>query len=248
LKQALDFFKEYLSLFLIFPTVIGGLYQIVNIIYYVGFPYVRFFSVAQVIPDGILVGIFLIYFVFVISIFTEMIKFFNWNVDNIGGVRTKVFYIIILSFALILLTFKFLESNPESIITYIFYDFLFLNLMVLVVYIITLLVINISIDNSYKILDFIYWIFLISYIISISFLLENKIKDLNDKIIKDEKFYNSHILLEKLVKKSGTSNISLLYANRDYLFFSINKNGITQILVEDAKKLTSLDDEKKDED
>jgi len=137
LKQALDFFKEYLSLFLIFPTVIGGLYQIVNIIYYVGFPYVRFFSVAQVIPDGILVGIFLIYFVFVISIFTEMIKFFNWNVDNIGGVRTKVFYIIILSFALILLTFKFLESNPESIITYIFYDFLFLNLMVLVVYIIT---------------------------------------------------------------------------------------------------------------
>ncbi len=248
MKQALDFFKEYLSLFLIFPTVIGGLYQIVNIIYYVGFPYVRFFSVAQVIPDGILVGIFLIYFVFVISIFTEMIKFFNWNVDNIGGVRTKVFYIIILSFALILLTFKFLESNPESIITYIFYDFLFLNLMVLVVYIITLLVINISIDNSYKILVFIYWIFLISYIISISFLLENKIKDLNDKIIKDEKFYNSHILLEKLVKKSGTSNISLLYANRDYLFFSINKNGITQILVEDAKKLTSLDDEKKDED
>jgi hypothetical protein len=248
LKQALDFFKEYLSLFLIFPTVIGGLYQIVNIIYYVGFPYVRFFSVAQVIPDGILVGIFLIYFVFVISIFTEMIRFFNWNVDNIGGVRTKVFYIIVLSFALILLTFKFLESNPESIITYIFYDFLFLNLMVLVVYIITLLVINISIDNSYKILDFIYWIFLISYIISISFLLENKIKDLNDKIIKDEKFYNSHILLEKLVKKSGTSNISLLYANRDYLFFSINKNGITQILVEDAKKLTSLDDEKKDED
>ncbi|QRQ13016.1 hypothetical protein [Acinetobacter pittii] len=248
MKQALDFFKEYLSLFLIFPTVIGGLYQIVNIIYYVGFPYVRFFSVAQVIPDGILVGIFLIYFVFVISIFTEMIRFFNWNVDNIGGVRTKVFYIIILSFALILLTFKFLESNPESIITYIFYDFLFLNLMVLVVYIITLLVINISIDNSYRILDFIYWIFLISYIISISFLLENKIKDLNDKIIKDEKFYNSHILLEKLVKKSGTSNISLLYANRDYLFFSINKNGITQILVEDAKKLTSLDDEKKDED
>ncbi|MFW1648308.1 hypothetical protein [Acinetobacter nosocomialis] len=248
MKQALDFFKEYLSLFLIFPTVIGGLYQIVNIIYYVGFPYVRFFSVAQVIPDGILVGIFLIYFVFVISIFTEMIRFFNWNVDNIGGVRTKVFYIIVLSFALILLTFKFLESNPESIITYIFYDFLFLNLMVLVVYIITLLVINISIDDSYKILDFIYWIFLISYIISISFLLENKIKDLNDKIIKDEKFYNSHILLEKLVKKSGTSNISLLYANRDYLFFSINKNGITQILVEDAKKLTSLDDEKKDED
>ncbi|EPL7762633.1 hypothetical protein P4Y54_003750, partial [Acinetobacter baumannii] len=240
--------KEYLSLFLIFPTVIGGLYQIVNIIYYVGFPYVRFFSVAQVIPDGILVGIFLIYFVFVIFIFTEIIRFFNWNVDNIGGIRTKVFYIIVLSFALILITFKFLESNPESIITYIFYDFLFLNLMVLVVYVITLLVINISIDNSYKILDFIYWIVLILYIISISFLLENKIKDLNDKIIKDDKFYNSYILLEKLVKKSGTTNISLLYANRDYLFFSINKNGITQILVEDAKKLTSLDDEKKDED
>ncbi|HCS1002759.1 TPA: hypothetical protein ACNIN5_001261 [Acinetobacter baumannii] len=248
MKQTLDFLKEYLSLFLIFPTVIGGLYQIVNIIYYVGFPYVRFFSVAQVIPDGILVGIFLIYFVFVIFIFTEIIRFFNWNVDNIGGIRTKVFYIIVLSFALILITFKFLESNPESIITYIFYDFLFLNLMVLVVYVITLLVINISIDNSYKILDFIYWIVLILYIISISFLLENKIKDLNDKIIKDDKFYNSYILLEKLVKKSGTTNISLLYANRDYLFFSINKNGITQILVEDAKKLTSLDDEKKDED
>lgn len=245
MKQTLDFLKEYLSLFLIFPTVIGGLYQIVNIIYYVGFPYVRFFSVAQVIPDGILVGIFLIYFVFVIFIFTEIIRFFNWNVDNIGGIRTKVFYIIVLSFALILITFKFLESNPESIITYIFYDFLFLNLMVLVVYVITLLVINISIDNSYKILDFIYWIVLILYIISISFLLENKIKDLNDKIIKDDKFYNSYILLEKLVKKSGTTNISLLYANRDYLFFSINKNGITQILVEDAKKLTSLDDEKR---
>jgi len=248
LKKTLDFFKEYLSIFLIVPTVIGGVYQIVNIIYYVGFPYIRFFSVAQVIPDGILVGIFLIYFLLVISIFTEMIRFFNWNVDDIGGIRTKIFFIIALSILLFLITFKFLKSNPESIFTYIFYDFLFFNLMVLVFYIITLLVINISIDNSYKILNFIYWFVLISYIISISFLLENKIKDLNDKIIKDDKFYNSYILLEKLVKKNGTPNILLLYANRDYLFFSINKNGSTQILVEDAKKLTSLDDEKKDED
>ena len=35
MKKILNYFKEYLSVILIVPTIIGGLYQLINIIYYV---------------------------------------------------------------------------------------------------------------------------------------------------------------------------------------------------------------------
>ena len=69
-------------------------------------------------------------------------------------------------------------------------------------------------------------------------------KVLNENIINDYQFYNPNIIINKMLEDDPETKIKLLYANRDYLFFCINKTGVNQILVVDAKKLTSLYEDK----
>ena len=247
MKKFLDFLKEYLSIILIIPTLIGGLYQIINIIYYFGFPYVRFFSVAQVIPDGILVGIFIIYFSLIVLFFKEILKFFSNNIDNIGGVKFNIFQLVVLLLMLILFSWRFIKSQSETVIALIMTDFFWLSLIILILCIIFVIVINLTIGNiEYKTSRVLYWVFLIAYIGYFSTEFEEKILIVNEKIIRDDQFYNPDILINRISEKNQTINVSLLYANRDYLFFSIKKDGNKKILVEDAKKLTSLDEIKSD--
>ncbi|MFW2076588.1 hypothetical protein ACG94X_02490 [Acinetobacter sp. ULE_I010] len=246
MKNTLNFLKEYLSVILIVPTIIGGLYQLINIIYNVGFSYVRYFSVAQVIPDGLLVGIFILYILLIVIVITELLRVFSISLDEMGGVKTKSLLIFMLLGILALLSWRFMTFNPDSNVGAILGDFGWLNAIIICVYSITMLVINLSITNDYKVTKFIYWVALTLYVIFFVYQFDSKIVDLNNNIIKDESFYNPNILINKMILKKPKADINFLYANRDYLFFSIEENGYKQILVEDAKKLTSLEDKKED--
>jgi hypothetical protein len=60
LKKAVRFLKEYLAVFLIVPTVVGGLSQIFSLIS-ININYIRFFSASQLISDGLLILISLVF-------------------------------------------------------------------------------------------------------------------------------------------------------------------------------------------
>ncbi|WP_336034699.1 hypothetical protein [Acinetobacter bereziniae] len=246
MKKILDVLKEYLSIIVLIPAIIGGMYQIINIIYNVGFSYVRYFSVAQVIPDGILIGLFIIYILVIVAIITELFRVFSIHIDDMGGVKTKLIFIVLLLFLLALSSWRFITYNPESNVNAILGDFGWLNAIIVCVYGISMIVINLSITNDYKVTKTIYWTTLSFYLIFFAYQFDSKIVDLNNNIIKDDSFYNPNILINKMLKNKPKADIQFLYANRDYIFFSINEDGNKQILVEDAKKLTSLDDNKEE--
>ena len=247
MRNTLNFLKEYLSVILIVPTIIGGLYQLINIIYYVGFPYVRFFSVSQVIPDGILVGIFIIFFLLNYFIVTGVLRFFSINIDNLGGEKHKITYIILSIIMLCVVFWMFNTFTPDSMIGSSLGDFFWVNLIITNTCIIVMIAINLAyVGSNPNVMKVLYLFIFTFYFIFFANTLQNSVKTLNESINNDFKFYNPNALINKMIEKNPKIEISLLYANRDYLFFRINNNGSDQILVEDAKKLTSLNDDKEE--
>lgn len=244
MKKILNYFKEYLSVILIVPTIIGGLYQLINIIYYVGFPYVRFFSVAQVVPDGILVGMFIIYFSSIYYIVNLVLRFFSNNIGTLGGVKTKWILIVLSTIMLIIVSYRFITFNSESMIGASLGDFFWLNLFFANFLIVMIFGINLSVGNNPNVMKTLYWFLFSFYLIFFISGISSRVKGLNESIINDYQFYNPNFLINKMREKEKITKIDLLYANRDYLFFRIDNAGVDQILVVDAKKLTSPYDDK----
>jgi len=100
-KQILDFIKDYLAVFLIVPTVLGGLWQII-MLGSMSLTFIRFFSLSQIIQDGLLMLIFLIVLAFFSLIFLiqfyimkaigmDLDKFKNIRKLHIGIYRIKQF-------------------------------------------------------------------------------------------------------------------------------------------------------------
>ena len=59
--------KEYFSLIIGVPTLLGGLWQLLELVA-IGSPYIRFFSITQLIPDGILLLFCLVVVYFVLRL------------------------------------------------------------------------------------------------------------------------------------------------------------------------------------
>ncbi|MNQ29864.1 hypothetical protein D3C85_431880 [compost metagenome] len=53
------FLKDYLSVLIIIPAFIGGLWQALELMS-ISIPYIRFFSISQIVPDGILILFFIV--------------------------------------------------------------------------------------------------------------------------------------------------------------------------------------------
>ncbi|MBC5836806.1 hypothetical protein [Flavobacterium muglaense] len=59
LKNIVDFLKEYLSVLIVIPAFIGGIWQGFELMS-ISIPYIRFFSISQIVSDGILILMFII--------------------------------------------------------------------------------------------------------------------------------------------------------------------------------------------
>lgn len=57
--KKIEFLKKHLSLIILFPTTIGGLWQLIELSS-ISPSYIRFFSISQVVPDGLLVLLFIV--------------------------------------------------------------------------------------------------------------------------------------------------------------------------------------------
>lgn len=67
-----NFVKDHLSVIILVPAFIGGIWQLIELMN-ISMPYIRFFSISQIVPDGILI---LLFFSFV-GINTMMPMFFD---------------------------------------------------------------------------------------------------------------------------------------------------------------------------
>lgn len=59
INKIAKFLKEYLSILIVIPAFVGGIWQAIELMS-ISIPYIRFFSISQIVSDGILILIFLI--------------------------------------------------------------------------------------------------------------------------------------------------------------------------------------------
>jgi hypothetical protein len=87
LKKVLDFLKDYLAIFLVVPTVLGGIWQIV-MLGSISLTFIRFFSLSQIIQDGLLMIILIIVLSFISLIFVAEFFILHGIGRSLEGIKS----------------------------------------------------------------------------------------------------------------------------------------------------------------
>ncbi len=127
-NSPLRFLKRNLNLIIILPTILGGLWQIIELSQ-MSFSFIRFFSVGQIIPDGLLILMLLIIF-----FLSAMILVYYWKkidsdveenemVSKKSNIRYSILFLILFlgCVPLIIYTNNYFINNIESMISLFFY-------------------------------------------------------------------------------------------------------------------------------
>jgi hypothetical protein len=232
-KSPLKYLKSNLNLIIILPALLGGLWQIIELSR-ISFSFIRFFSVSQIIPDGLLILLFLI--IFTISVF---ILFYFWrkldtdddkvenNVTIKKGNGLYAMLFILLFFGCIVLVAycnNYFIKNIESLISLFLYlpvnivitlvAFAFLGYSVLHCKDIEILNHLKKVASNISIVFIsVQIIMLISFIIQFHnvFLLPAELKNIDNLICKAEKVEDS-------------ASFEILYSNDKYIFIRYYKS------------------------
>jgi len=250
MNKILVTFKENKEIIVLIPTLLGGLYQLLNIIILVGLPYVRYFSVAQVIPDGLLLSVVFFWFYISLKIILNFYK--DLNKKNIKEkskhIIQDILYIVLLCGIGCYFFYIGYINNDLSTFTNILMRYLILALAVtLISSSIKRILLITRCDRKLKIIikklnqdTKIFWTTILSIPIFgfIVVVIPKEISLINNVFVKVNNFEN-FITFSRDIRKlyKLESDPKLLYINKDYVFLQVNEN---KILVLDAKNLTEI--------
>lgn len=233
-KSPLKFLKNNLNLIIILPALLGGMWQLIELSR-ISFSFIRFFSVSQIIPDGLLVLLFLT--IFSISVF---ILFYFWRKlddDDTDDTEKNVFTVkkgkILLSILFLILVFgcliiakysnDYFIANIEKIPSLFLYfpvnilitlfAFAFINLSIHFCKDVELLYHFRKVAPLFGvILVFIQVTMLFEFMVKFHdvFLLPAELKNIDNLICKAEKIENS-------------ATFEILYSNDKYIFVKCHK-------------------------
>ena len=251
-KTYLEIFKENKEIIVLIPTLLGGLYQILNLVILVGMPYVRYFSVSQVIPDGLLISLVFFWIYIAYKLIFSFYKQFNPNQENITQYSCfyHIFYIIFfcslgisgLYYAYHIGDFSSFQKvlcrySIYAIFTLLFWHGFkhFLSVTKLDIWVVTK--IN-NMDKDFK--GFLLSLLVIAILGVMIRVVPNEIKVINEIFIKVNNFENYSAFSENIKKKYDMkSEPILLYINKEYAFFKIPDKD-DKILVLDSKGITEI--------
>ncbi|MEN8339120.1 hypothetical protein V5109_11630 [Acinetobacter baumannii] len=250
MNKFLVLFKENKEIIVLIPTLLGGLYQLLNIIILVGLPYVRYFSVAQVIPDGLLLSV--VFFWFYIALKLTIIFYKQLNEKNNKGKRVNIILDIIYILLLVGLGCFFFHAaymeKDLTTFTNILMRYLVMAIaLVLVGSAVKHILLITSCDRKLRIKikkispdtkHFMVNIFIIFILGVLVRVVPYEISLINTVFVRVNNFENYNRFskdVSKLYKLK--SDPKLLYINKDYIFLQVNEN---RILVLDAKNLTEI--------
>ncbi|MBX9889453.1 MAG: hypothetical protein K2Y30_16150 [Flavobacteriaceae bacterium] len=231
-KSPLKYLKNNINLIIILPGLFGGLWQLIELSR-ISFSFIRFFSVSQIIPDGLLILLFLI--IFTISVF---ILFYFWrkldsddqeDENNVtikkGNALFAILFILLYFGCLVLVAYcnNYFIKNIESLISL----FLYLPVNILItLFAFAFLGYSVLHSRDIKILNHLKMIasnisivfisvqiiMLISFMVQFHnvFLLPTELKNVDNLICKAKKLEDS-------------ANFEILYANDKYIFVRCNK-------------------------
>jgi len=249
LNNIIDFIKEHLSILIIVPAFIGGLWQVLELMS-ISITYVRFFSISQVVSDGILILLFI-----VISLLFSSLSFFADDIlfikdgpkppsyligkdYEIYRKKTFVKSLILFSIIYILLVYYFTRilfdkpkySEFKSDILVLFFGVYFINKILNICYISAL-------DKHKDFVKFCNVLLLALYII----IAGNVSRQTHNIFISPSNTINIEQVKNDVANKFPNTEPKLLYFNDKYIFFKIidkikmDKNG--KIIKHTSKKI-----------
>ncbi len=246
--------KDILPIILLIPTFIGGIWQILEL-GYIGTPYIRFFSVAQILPDGLVI----IFIIFSLSLYISNTAAIYEKKSFVHHTKYKMRWLLIFligNLALIIIGIigfiKFHKTN-EILMNVIIQFTLLYFLIRAIIYICELLItIRLKIKNiEPKILDDIFndfikqdytknytriltLIFLTLFIITLYF---------SSQLIRKFAYYPNNFenitkLENELIKNFRLCEPPKLeYFNKDYLFYKFKIDDKERVYVIESKNL-----------
>lgn len=212
----IKFLKEYLPLIIIVPTFLGGIWQVFELSF-MSISFIRFFSITQLVADGILLIIvifpWIIGLIFLIGIHNSIKKY---NSISENDILFFLFMMIIYSITIVTVYDNTIKLGTDNYFSYLFIiAFIYLFFCIVVFSLNKFFVKSINFfSNAYKRNKLLYTILIIFFLYilvhnlffipknleNISNLPQGKIKYFNDKYIFIENEENKKILVEKFDK------------------------------------------------
>lgn len=234
-KSPLKFLKNNLNLIVILPALLGGMWQLIELSR-ISFSFIRFFSVSQIIPDGLLVLLFLT--IFSISVF---ILFYFWkkldddtNTDDTeknvftvkrGKIFLSILFLILVFGCLIIAKYSndYFIANIEKIPSLFLYfpvnilitlfAFAFINLSIYFCKDVELL-------HHFRKVAPIFGVILV--FIQVTMLFEFMVK-FHDVFLLPAELKNIDNLICKAEKIENSATFEILYSNDKYIFVKCHK-------------------------
>lgn len=225
LKRLLNFLKSYLAIIVLIPTIIGGLWQFFELLD-VGYPFLRFFSLTQMAPDGILM-LFILPISFLISVPAFFI-YFSFNDLNKSKIVKKI--VLVIFFLITLITnYIFLEKyivvgqilmKPTDIDKFVIFSYLLLSYLFFTDFKFknkSKNKLNSSLNSFWNVFS-IFWGSLTSLIFIISFIRIVNIIGYNNAI--PRKMINTQFLYDHIEREYGLEYgfFHIAYFNDKYIF------------------------------
>lgn len=104
IKQSLEYIQNHLNVILLVPTVLGGFWQLIELMS-IDTSYLRFFSLTQVIADGLIILIILLFSYFIYLLFFKLVFEDNKLETNKSDLAFNIFRL--LSFTVLLIYFLY---------------------------------------------------------------------------------------------------------------------------------------------
>lgn len=232
-KRGIRYLSKHLSLVLLIPALLGGVWQIIELSQ-MSFAYVRFFSPSQVLADGLLLLILLIFFIgtffFLYLIYSRYIN--SKSVDNdsndesleitsktnyIKCVSLFILYIILLLFEIY--TLSNILKKPDSFFTILI---LFpIATIILYLALAAWMFANLSIVRTWfykNILRHTIWLWFMAIVIS--FILTAS--SFRNSFALPKNLVNTDIIVHQIAETNPEAQPMIVYNNDKYLFIELN--------------------------
>ncbi|CAI3162858.1 hypothetical protein MWMV17_MWMV17_03456 [Acinetobacter calcoaceticus] len=249
-----NFFKSNLPLFIILPSILGGIWQILELSS-IDLSYIRFFSINQIVPDGLL-ALFLLFWFFGLYNLIRFLPYPKLDFDNDEFKETSFISIVFFNFIplmAIILAYNYIyKFNYNSFFSILINSFLLAVIVFIILGIIKQIDAYISHKNNFIKKVFLHYdfrkIMFIIFVIFLSLPAFQMVKAARELVSIPTNLNNFNKATNKLSKEYKlNSHPKLLYFSKDYLFYEIKIGNKKMIEIVETKNLFS-DDSKKSKD
>ncbi|MCX2427560.1 hypothetical protein OQ601_10415 [Acinetobacter baumannii] len=268
--KELDFYKEHWSIIIFIPAFLGGIFQIFKL-YSIDPSFIRFFSVEQVIPDGLFISFIILTGFLCYLLFHNLYKFnfkleFGWNIKNVFlNIKDRLALLILLGVLLFYIYISepiFNEPTPFIFLTIqLVFEILALFCIVEIIFVIILLFIlknskdkqnptdeerKIAINRLFNThnTEVVIPLILLPLVIIFSLYFIQKISTIYSKVNTLPPTKNEQIFLTKTKKALNLNNdVSIEYYNGKYIFLKITEEkGKEKLLILKGESYINLID------